>query len=156
MSVRQQIRDAIITALNAETPTGVPEATKRRFIPGMRLTEPILGVFFADEETQPIRAAHAPVVQREFLIAIQAVVVVEDVAEADDAAEVILEHVVATLGPAIHGAGDAAFLKPYATDCTEVGTTWAAATEASLVYLAALMRWRIQFKTNRSDITRTS
>lgn len=146
MTVRQAIRDQVITDLNATNPTGVPEATKRRYIPGAKIVEPRIAVFLVDEATERINGRGGNLTRRNLTLAVQCVIVVEDPADADDTIEPLLEHVVDVLGNTnLAGA---------ATDVAEVGTQWGGDSSSGLYILMAITRWRIEYQTVRDDLTR--
>lgn len=144
MSVRQQIRDASIAALNASNPTGVPECGKRRYIPGEKLTEPRMAAFFGEEDATRPGGRSGPITKRALILVIQAMVGVETPDEADDAIEPMLEHITGVLGDTNLGG--------LALDVTEVSTLWASG-EAGRFYLVALTRWRIEYQTKRDDLS---
>lgn len=145
MSVRQQLRDAAIAALNAAPPTGVPQATKRRYVPGAKLTGPRLAVFFLEEETIQAAGSNSPIVRRAMIYGVQAVAAVEDPADADDAVEPMLAHVTEVLGDTNLGG--------LATRILELGTLWQTGEgNSGLFHIAALNRWRVEFQTRRDDI----
>lgn len=146
MTVRQTIRDQVITELNAASPTGVPAATKRRYIPGAKITQPLIAVFFADEVTERINGRSGNLTRRTLTLAVQCVVVVEDPGDADDTMEPLLEHVVSVLGDTnLAGA---------TTDVAEVGTQWGGDSSSGLYILMAITRWRVEYQTVRDDLTR--
>lgn len=144
MTVRTLVRDAIIAALNTDRPTGIPEAGKRRFLPGQRLVDRRLAVFFNEEGAERQGGRRGPITQRNLIFGVQAAAAVEDPGEADDAVEDILEWIVAVLGENS--------LDGKATDVTELGTVWAVA-QADLIYVVALTRWKIEFQTLRDDLS---
>lgn len=146
MTVRQQIRDRFIAELNADPPTGVPEATKRRYIPGSKINAPRIAVFFVDEPTERVGGAGGALTRRTLTIAVQCVIVCEDPEDADDTVEPLLEHVVAVLGDTN--------LAGLATDLVEVGTQWGSDTSTGLVVHMALTRWRVQYQTVKDDLTK--
>lgn len=146
MSVRQSIRDRAILELNAAPPTGVPQTTKRRYVPGTKLTEPRIAAFFAEEETQRIGGPGSALTSRSFILALQAIVIVEDPADADDACEPLLEHIVAVMGDTN--------LAGLATGVSELSTLWASANDSAGFILAAMTRWRITFQTVKNDLSR--
>lgn len=145
MSVRQQIRDAAIDLLNDFLPTGIPETTKRRFIPGEKLDGPRIAAFFLDEQDQRPGGRSGPITARGLVLALQAIVAVEDAAEADDAIEPLLEHIVERMGDTDLGG--------LATNVIEISTVWGGANDAGLFYLVALTRWRIEFQTARANLS---
>lgn len=146
MSIRQSIRDRAITELNAAPPTGVPQTTKRRYVPGTKLTEPRIAAFFAEEETQRVGGPGSALTSRSFILALQAIVIVEDPADADDACEPLLEHIVSIMGDTN--------LAGLATDVSELSTLWASANDSGGFILAAMTRWRIKFQTVKNDLSR--
>lgn len=146
MSVRQQIRDRAILELNTDTPTGVPATTKRRFIPGEKLRTPRLAAYFAEEEANKVGGASGALVKRDFVLALQASIVVDDPEDADDAMEPLLEHVVATMGDTN--------LAGLALEVSEIGTLWASGNDAGAFILVAMTRWRIKFQTVKNDLSR--
>lgn len=145
MSLRQNIRDAAMALLNATPPTGVPTATKRRYVPGEKLAEPRLAVFFAEEEVKRVGGAAGPISKRDFTLAIQAMVGVELPEEADDALEPMLVHIVEAMGDTNLGG--------LALNVSESSTLWASGNEAGRFYLVALTRWKIEYQTKRDDLT---
>jgi hypothetical protein len=144
MSVRLQLRDAVIAALNADRPTGVPEATKRRFIPGQRLTDRRLAVFLESEDAERPQSRSFPLTDRGLVVVVQAAAAVEEPAEADDALDDLLEHVVESLGNTNLGG--------LATNVQELSSSWGAG-QADLFYIACATRWRVQYQTKRDDLS---
>jgi hypothetical protein len=143
MTIRQQIRDAAIEALNTNRPTDVPEAGKRRWTPGQKITAPRLAAFFGEEDVQQPQGRSGPLAKRYLILVLQAVAVVEDPAEADDAIEPILAHIVDVMGDTN--------LNGLALSITEIATLWATG-ESSVFVIAALSRWRIEYQTLRDDL----
>lgn len=93
------IRDAVIATLNTDRPSDVPEATKRRRIPGDRIVDPVVGVFLHEEPARYPRGNNrSPVTERTRLVIVQIGVSAEDPGDLDDFTEAIREHVVARLG----------------------------------------------------------
>lgn len=146
MSVRQDIRDRAITELNAAPPTGVPNTTKRRYVPGEKITEPRIAAFFAEEEVSRVGGPASALTKRSFIIALQAIVIVEDPEDADDACEPLLEHVVNVMGDTN--------LAGLALSVTELSTLWASANSSAGFILAAMTRWRIDYQTVKNDLAR--
>lgn len=140
ISVRQQARDQVIAELNAAPPTGIPEATKRRFVPGQVVTSPRIAVFFAEEDASE---GPVPLTKRDLVLAVQAIVAVEDPAQADDAVEPLLVHIVSVLGETNLGG--------LAHKVVEASTLWGS-QQADLFYLVALTRWRVRFQTHRAKL----
>lgn len=147
MTVRQDCRDACITLLNTARPSDVPEAGKRRFAPGERITDPRIAVFFGEEQTAQPGGSRSPIAARSLIMAVQAIVAVETPAEADDACETLLAWIVEQLGNTALGG--------LATNVRELGTLWQQGGDAtSLFYLVATTRWQVDFQTLRADLTR--
>lgn len=150
MTRRQQVRDAVIAALNAELPTGVPEAGKRRYVPGTMVAEPRIAVFFGEENIEQ-RPAGWPsgIEQRDHTMIVQAIVAVESPDQADDAMEPLLAHIADTLGGNL--------LDGLLTDTAELGVLWQQGSDnASAFYLSAWTRWRLQFQTKVGDVSEPS
>lgn len=142
-TVRQDIRDAFISTINLARPSGVAEATRRRYIPGERVTEQRIGVFFLKEENQQPGGRSGPVTSRALTIATQVVDAVEDPADADDAVEPALAWLVrvlagSNLGGLVH-------------DVTESGTVWETLNQ-DLFYVAATITWKVNFQTQRANL----
>lgn len=146
MSVRQDIRDAVIALLNAAPPTGVPVTTKRRYVPGEKLVESRIAAFFAEEAANRIGGAAGPLTKRSLTIALQAMVGVENPEDADDAIEPLLTHIVDRMGDTNLGG--------LALNVSEVSTLWGSANDAGRFYLVGLTRWQVDYQTRRDDLTR--
>lgn len=146
MTVRQDIRDRVIADLNAAPPTGVPMTTKRRYMPGEKINTARMAAFFAEEEASRPGGAAGPITRRVLTLALQAVVCVEDPAQADDAIEPLLAHIVDMMGDTNLGG--------LATNVAEVSTLWASDNQSGVFILMALTRWRIEYQTKRDDLTR--
>lgn len=145
MTIRQQIRDQVIAELNDDRPSDIPEATKRRYIPGDRLAAPRIAVFFINEPTRPATNRHSPLTSRELFIATQCLNLVENVEDVDDSVEPLLAWVTQVLG--------SSNLAGLALDIEEAGTQWEV-QYADCVYVAATTRWRVAYQTLRNDLTR--
>lgn len=146
MTVRSDIRDQVIAELNADLPTGVPEASRRRYVPGTKLDAARIAVFFVEEPVSRPGSRAMPIVQRKLTVAVQCVLPVEDPEDADDAMESLLEHVVARLGDT--------YLGGLATDMRELGTQWAGDSSTGLYVFMALTRWEVEYQTQRADLTK--
>lgn len=146
LTIRQRCRDEAIAELNAAPPTGIPQATMRRYIPGQKITEPRIACFFGNEDPSRPLGAGGPLTKREFMLAVQCVVIVEDPKDADDTMEPLLAHIVKTLG--------ATNLDKLATNVEEKGTTWAGSNDGAAFILAALTLWKITYQTLRNDLTK--
>lgn len=143
MTIRQDIRNATIDALNAAPPTGVPTCGKRRFIPGEKVTAPRLAAFFGEEDVNRPMGRSGPLSRRHLILIVQAIAVVEKPEDADDAVEPMLAHIVEVMGDTNLGG--------LALSINEVSTLWATG-EASMVIIAALTRWRIEYQTLADDL----
>jgi hypothetical protein len=149
VNIRTQIRDAVITLLNTDRPDGIPEATRRRYIPGRYDDDMRIAVFFHREVPERIGGRGGPLTKRTLHLAVVPIVAVEDPAEADDAAEPALEWIVSRLGNTNLGG--------LAHDIEEgaggEGTSWTA-LQSNLLWLAVPTLWRIEYQTLRDDLTR--
>jgi len=143
-TVRQEVRDAVIAALNDARDPDLPEATKRRWVPGQANRCPSIGVFFLQEQPRQIGGRHGGLVERPLQIGAQCVVAVSSPDLADDAVEPLLAHVVERLGSTT--------LSGLALDVEELGTKWEHA-QMDRFYLAATMTWQINFQTRRDDLS---
>lgn len=143
MTIRQDIRDAAIAALNAAPPAGVPVCGKRRYVAGEKITAPRLAAFFGEEDVTQPQGRGGPLAKRTLVLVLQAIAVCETPDEADDAVEPMLEHITAIMGDTNLGG--------LALGVTEIGTLWASG-ESSVFVIAALTRWRIEFQTLRNDL----
>lgn len=148
MTVRQQIRDNAINALNAAPPTGVPACGKRRYVPGENTTEARLAAFFGEEDANRPQGAGGAITKRAMTLVIQGIIVVERPDEADDAMEPLLAHIVDIMGDTNLGG--------LATDVAEISTLWASANDGGRFTLVALTRWKIQYQTKKDDLTERS
>jgi len=71
-SVREQIMQAVITALNTNAPAGIPQATRRLLRPLDPSELPAIDVVQASEEVQPIQNRLNPTVKRLLKIRVRA------------------------------------------------------------------------------------
>ncbi len=141
MTTRLDIIEALLTELNTDRPTGVPEVTGRRFVPGQVLTGTQLSAFLVEQKNRVQRGRGARAVMRDLIVAVQAVAAVEDPADADAALEPLLGWVNQVMGFTTLGSR--------LTDIEEIDITWAA-DAADLFRIAAVQRWRLEFKTDRN------
>lgn len=141
--MRQRARDQLILELNEDLPEGIPLAGTRRWIPGQRLTEPRLAVFFGPKEG--VSRRHLSIDDRELILSLQAVVAVEEPAAADDALEPILRHIAERLGDTN--------LQGLATSLDEAETEWQSAS-MDLFYHQAVVRYRLRYQSKRGDLTK--
>jgi hypothetical protein len=142
-TVRQDIRDAFITAINTARPVGVPEATRRRFIPGQRVSSQRLGVFFVKEENVQPGGRSGAVTKRALTLATQVVDAVEDPEDADDSVEPSLTWLVSVLAGS--NLGGLVF------DIQETATVWETQNH-DLFYVAATVTWTVTYQTQRANL----
>lgn len=143
MSIRQQIRDQIITELNTDRPTDVPECTKRRYVPGELLRAPRIAVFFRRDPARPATGRHSPLVARELFISTQCLNLVEDPADIDDSVEPFLTWITSVLGETN--------LDGLAHEIEEGETTWEV-QYGDCIYVAATTLWRVSYQTLRNNL----
>lgn len=144
-TVRLEVRDAVIDALNADRDPDIPAASKRRWIPGQTNLCPMIGVFFLQEQPRAVGGRHGGLVERPLQIAVQPVIAVAHPDQADDAIEPLLEHIVSRLG--------STNLEGLALDVEEIGTKWESG-QLDRFYLAATTTWLINFQTKRNDLSK--
>lgn len=142
MTIRSDIRDAVIAALNNGTPSNVPAATKRRWIPGERLSEPIMAVFYVSEDTT-LQSRTAGVSQRALRLSIQIVYLSDDIDGVDDLVEEAAAWVIEALADSN--------LNGLASWVQEVGTAWEA-VKMERVYMVAQVQIDVNYQTKRSDL----
>lgn len=147
ITLRQSIRNGVIELLNTARPQDVPEFTKRRYVPGERVTEQRGSVFFVAEPAERIGGRGGPVTQRKLVIAVQIVDAVEEPDEADDAVEPALAWITQQLGTAT--------LAGMVHDFEQLGTAWETESR-ELFYIAATTTWRVEYQTLRADLNRRS
>lgn len=95
-----QILDRAVEELNDTRPTGVPETTKRRRIPGSKVTGPSMAVFLGNETVDPPRGSsnQDPLSRRRLLLAVQCVNRTDDVEELDACVAPMIAWAVQVLG----------------------------------------------------------
>jgi hypothetical protein len=143
-TTRQLIRDAFIEALTVDRDPDIPAATKRRWVPSESNRCPSIGVFFLEEQAQPVGGRHGGLVERPLKIATQCVQAVATPDLADDAIEPLLAHIVARLG--------SANLDGLVLDISELSTKWETAA-LDRFYIAATVIWSVQYQTRRNDLS---
>jgi hypothetical protein len=145
-TLRQDIRDAVIAALNTSAPAGVPAATKRRFTPGGSQDKELhLSVFFVEEPNRPIgNARQSGAVQRSLHIAVQATGSSTTPDMTDDLLEPVLAWCTSVLGSTNLGG--------LATNVEEVTTKWEQ-KQADRFYIAGTAIYKIEYQSKRNDIT---
>jgi hypothetical protein len=143
-TIRQQVRDAAIDAINVDRDPDIPEATKRRWVPGESAQCPMISVFFVEEPATGIGGRHGGLVERALRIAVQSIAAGELPEFSDDLVEPMLAHVVSRLGNTNLGG--------LALDIVELSTKWESAT-ADRHYVAATQIWSINYQTKRHDLS---
>lgn len=145
MSIRLQIRDAVIVALNAAAkPADVPEATKRRWVLGASTNDPAISVIFLEEPSeQPM--PYGALTRRALLLGIECTASAALPDLADDVVEPMINWTVSALGDTN--------LNGLAHVIQEQNTSWETA-QADKFYVRATVRFTIVYQTKRNDLTR--
>lgn len=143
-SRRILVRDRMITELNTPLPSNVPLATKRRWLPGLPLTEARIALYFGKEGNTLPQQRHSRIAHRGLAIGVQCAVTVTDIEEADDTVEPLLVHVIDRLSDST--------LNNLATDIEEVQTEWEV-FKGDLFYVVATLFLQVNYQTARGDIT---
>ena len=97
-TVSLQIRDAVIDALNDAPLSGVPQASKRRVMPGEPVRESFIAVFLDDEAVTYPGNERGPLTARNMGVMIELGIVTDDLSAVDDLIEPLREHVIERLG----------------------------------------------------------
>ena len=142
-----QIRDAIITALNTDRPSYIPEATKLRVMPGEPIEEPFIAVFLGEELTNYPQGSRGAIAARDMLVQVQIGGATATLAEVDDMLEPLRAWVVEVLGETD--------LDKLATSVAEVGIPEGGRLVYKLDLYNALVltAWRVRYQTRRNDLT---
>jgi hypothetical protein len=98
VTVALEIRDAVIEALNDAPLSGVPQASKRRVMPGEPIEESFIAVFLDDEAVSYPGNERGPLTARNMGLLIEHGIVTDDLSAVDDLIEPLREHVVERLG----------------------------------------------------------
>jgi hypothetical protein len=143
-----QILDASIDALNEDRPTAVPEATKRRAVPGERITAPRMAVFLGNEVLDPPRqnSRQDTLARRRLEIAVQCTGVTDDVAELDESVAPMLAWATSVLG--MSG------LDGLAHYVRETSVTRQAFLDLDRFVIHATIFFECSYQTRRADLTR--
>lgn len=149
MTVLQDVRDAVIAALNDSPPALVPTFGKRRWLPGQELEAGEFrgAVFFHRESTQRVGGMRGPITQREHTFAVQVVTAVDEPSSIDDALEVARAWVVGKLGDTNLGG--------LVHDLEEGDTAWETQNLGRVIGAVTTL-WRARFQTNRSNLAQRS
>lgn len=143
MSIRLQIRDAVIAALNVTTrPADVPEATKRRWTPGSN--DPSYAVIFIDDPVDPNQRTGFAVTRKHLTIGVECVQSADLPELSDDIVEPMLSWAEAAL---VNTNMDG-----LAHEIEYVTTKWEQG-QADKVYMRATVLYSISYQTKRGDLT---
>jgi hypothetical protein len=143
MTVSLEIRDAAMTALNADLPSGIPTATKRRVMPGEPVREPFIAVFLGIEPATN-RGRDDPLTKRKLEVLIELGIVTEDLSEVDDLIEPLRAHVVARLGDTN--------LDGKSHQVTERGITERTTYKLDLYAALVIVTFDVEYHTARADL----
>lgn len=145
-SILLQAVEQAIDELNAETPTGIPDATNRRYIEGEKISEPRIAVFLGDERVEPPRnnAPADPITLRRGALAVQCIALTDDPAELDAVVDPLLQHVVRTLGRSR--------LDKLVFSLAETGSTRRAYQSDTYVMVLTVL-FNMTYQTARDDLT---
>lgn len=139
------IRDAMIAALNADTPTGIPLTGKRRAFPGDPMTESRINVFLHQEPARYPGNNRAAVMERERTFIVQIGVLAEDAGDIDDLSEALRAWVVQVLGDTTLGG---LVLSLEDRGIVEPPMVWKADAVYALVHVGMAAR----FQTSRTNL----
>ncbi len=146
-SIREQIIDAAMTALNGPTrPVGLPQADRLRMEPYQLADMPAINVMSLREEVQPMQDGRwGPLLERAFTLRVVCYVAGAPADQAIDPLAVWIEQSLSSpyLGKAFGG---------LAQDCYLSLMEWQYADDDQN-YAAALMDFRVTYQTSRSDPT---
>lgn len=145
MTILQEVRDGVLILLNqAGKPAGVPDFTKRRWLPDEQLGEcEVRGAVLFHRESPERPFLHAPITRRYHTIAIQVVTAVAEPDEIDDALEPARAWMVARLG--------AAGLDGLVHELQEAETVWETA-RLERIHGAFTTLWRASYQTPRDNL----
>lgn len=145
-SLRKQIRDEVMSELNAETlPDGVPEARGRRWWPGDEDPAAQINVFTIDEPVDIVGGSRGALARRRMNLGVQCVISTPTPGASDDLLDPLLDHVVSRLGQTD--------LNKLATDVQEQKTTWEYA-KLNRYYLSATTIYSIDYQSKRNDLAK--
>lgn len=146
MTIRLQLRDAVIARLNLSRPGDIPEATPRRAIEGEPIEEPEIGVYLGDEKVTQIGGRWGEYVERTQEIYVQHRSIAERNEELDDVIEPLLAWATRALCGARQDFGGLAL------DVTEV-RTFRSPQRGDRFYQVATQLFAINYRTRRDDQT---
>lgn len=141
-----EILDAIVDALNEDRPTGVPEVTKRRVIPGEKIESDRMAVLLGDETVdEPIqRSTLDPTARRKLTFAVECVGVTNDVEQLDECVEPMVEWAVEILGRSN--------LDKLVHYVRETGTSRAPEMSGDVFVMKAIVFFEVSYQTRRNDL----
>lgn len=142
MSIREQIIQAAVSALNADRPAGVPECTRVSALAVASKALPRFSVYPVKEETQRIN--RGAICRRTFTLRVecQAAALVMGPEPVDALVDVMLEHATRTL------AGNE--LGGLANSVEEAGTEWEIVA-ADMLVCGAVIDFVIEYQTLHND-----
>lgn len=146
MTVRLQIRDAIIGRLNTGRPSDIPEATRRRAVDREPIQEPLIGVFLGDEQVKQIGGRWGEFEERSQQVFVQHRNFAERNEDLDDVVEPMLAWATRALGGAKQD------LNGLALDIVETKSSrhpW----NADRFYQVVMHEFVVSYKTRRDDQT---
>lgn len=143
MTVSLDIRDAVMTALNADIPSDVPAATKRRVMPGEPVRASFIAVFLGEEPASN-RGRDDPLTRRRLEVLIELGAVTDDLAQVDDIIEPLRAHVVERLGDTNLGG--------LAHQVTERGVTERTAYKLDFYNALVIVTFDVDYQTKRADL----
>jgi hypothetical protein len=146
-TVREQILDAVVAALNAAPPAGVPTTTRTQISVSEQIDLPSISVYPVREEvnSSPEHLGRfGPLIERTLYIRIM-VIVAGDVP--DSAADPIVGYVSGTLSGASLGG--------LVNDSVEHGSEWLY-SEVNQRECGVLIDFRLDYQTSRTDPTSTT
>ena len=144
VTISLDIRDAVMTALNTDTPTGIPMATKRRVMPGEPVREPFIAVFLGREQVTHPGGSRGPIADRPLEVLIELGTATDDLANVDDLIEPLRAWLVKALGDSNLGG--------LASEVQELGVTERATYKLDLYNALAITAWTVRYQTARADL----
>ena len=137
-TIRAQILDLALAALNTDRPTGIPVATRVRLEPLEDQEAPAIAVYIGAESVEPATNRHGPLVKRELELVVECRVV-------GDTPDVLLDPLVDWTSRTLTGLESTLF-----HDIQEAGTDFRFELSGYL-YGLAVQRFRVLYQTQRAD-----
>jgi hypothetical protein len=146
VTVSIEIRDAVIAALNADLPSDIPTATKRRVMPGEPVRAAFIAVFLGQEAVNYPGNKRGPLTARSLEVLIELGLATDDLAAVDDLIEPMRAHVVERLGDTNLGGLATAVLE---RGIPENGRpVW----KLDLYNAVTFVRYDVEYQTARNDL----